>query len=427
VKRTIKMVVAAVAASAVGLASIAAVGTSAGAQGSVRGVTDTEIKVGGLMVGAIYSDAQKAAQARFDQANKNKEIPGGRKITSVGFGDDKQTADINLQEGRRLVDQERVFAVVPVITPTLQAADYFNQQKVPTVGWGIASGYCTATNKYIFGFSGCLVPDPVVYAGNTWGELVSQQLQAQGKGSAKGKAAAVVTEDSTSGKAGSEVISATAEAVGMKVVYAKSALPAPPATVSDYSPYVQDIMTSNGGQPPDAIFLTLTVQNVIGLGRALSQAGYKGIQTNAVGYAPQLTQLANGWSAFTQFATPESTAPEMKNIVSAMNAAGVTQIGQPAMAGWYAADFFVKVLKKAGKNLTPEAFQKAAAKYTYEIDGIVGPTVYPQAFKASTPCGQLATSDGTKWTVTAPFACYDLLVKKGNKYTKVPYPSGVKL
>ena len=104
----------------------------------------------------------------------------------------------------------------------------------------------------------------------------------------------------------------------MKVVYAKSAPPAPPATVTDYSPYVQDIMTSNGGQPPDVVFLTLTAQNVIGLGRGLAQAGFKGIQTNAVGYAPQLTQLANGWSAFTQFATPEATAPAMKEIVTAM-------------------------------------------------------------------------------------------------------------
>ena len=426
VKRTIKMVVALAAAAAVGLASISVVGSGAGAQGSVRGVTDSEIKVGGLMVASIYGDAQKAAEARFALAAKNKEIPGGRKIVSVGTADDKQTADIDLQEGRRLVDQERVFAVVPVITPTLQAADYFNQQKVPTVGWGIAAGYCAATNKYVFGFSGCLVPDPVVYAGNTWGELVSQQLKAQGKGDAKGKTAAVVTEDSTSGKSGSEVISATAEAVGMKVVYAKSALPAPPATVTDYSPYVQDIMTSNGGQPPDVVFLTLTAQNVIGLGRGLAQAGFKGIQTDAVGYAPQLTQLATGWSAFTQFATPESTAPAMKEIVTAMNAGGITQIGQPALAGWYAADFFVKVLKKAGKNLTPESFQKAAAKYTYEIPDIVGPTVYPAAFKASTPCGQLATSNGTAWTVTAPFACYDLLTKKGNKYVEVPYPSGVK-
>lgn len=424
-KRTLRVAVAALAVAAVTSASVASAG-SAGAQGSVRGVTATEIKVSGLGVAALYGDAAKAAQARFDLAAKKKEIPGGRKINLIGFADDKQTADINLQEGRRLVDQERVFAVVPVITPALQSAQYFNQQKVPTIGWGIAAGFCDPNNKYVFGFTGCLVPDPPVYAGNTWGELVNKQLQAQGKGGAAGKTAAVVTEDSTSGKSGQQVIQATAEAVGMKIVYGKSALPAPPATVTDFSPYVNDILTSNNGGPPDVVFLVLTFPNVSGLGRALNQAGYKGIQTNAVGYAPQLTALASGWSVFTQFATPESTAPAMREIVSAINAAGVTQIGQPALAGWFAADMFVQILKKVGKNLTPERFQKVAAKFKYQVPDVLGPTVYPAAFKASTPCGQLATSDGTKWTVTAPFGCYDLLTQKGGKWVKVPYPQGVK-
>lgn len=423
-KRTRKVVVALVAVATVAAASLAGAG-SAGAQGSVRGVTGTEIKVSGLGVANLYGDGNKAAQARFDLAAKNKEIPGGRKIVSVGFADDKQTADINTQEVRRLVDQERVFAIVPAITPMLTGT-YVNQQKVPVVGWGIAAGYCEPTNKYAFGFTGCLVANPPKYPGNTWGELVNAQLQGQGKGGAKGKTAAVVTEDSDSGKSGVVTISATAEAVGMKVVYQKTALPAPPATVSDYSPYVQDIMTSNGGQPPDVVFLVLTSQNVIGLGRALGQAGFKGLQTNAVAYDPRLVQLANGWSPFTQFATPEAPAPAMKEIVSTLQAAGVTLISQPVLAGYFAADMFVQIIKKVGKNLTPERFQKVAAKFKYSIPDVVGETVYPASFKAGAPCGQLATSDGTKYTVTAPYACYDLLTEKGGEWVTVPYPSGVK-
>lgn len=417
--------VAAVAAVAVALASVAAAGT-AGAQSSVRGVTDTEITVGGLGYAAFYESAGVAAKARFDAANKNGEIPGGRKINYIGFADDKSSADTNLSEGRRIVDQEKVFAAVPVITPFLQAGTYFNQQKVPTVGWGISSAFCDPNNKYIFGFTGCLVPNPPTYPGNTWGELINAQLK--DKGGAKGKTAAVIADNNDSGKTGVEVISATAEAVGMKVVYNQAALPAPPATVTDYSPYVQAIMTSNNGQPPDVVFLVVAQSNVIGLGRALAQANFKGIQTNAVSYAPQLTTLANGWSAFTQFATPESTSQNMASIVSALNAAGIqtSQIGQPALGGYFAADMFVKILKKVGKNLTPEKFQKAAASFKYQIPDVIGPTVYPASFKAGAPCGQLATSDGTKWSVTAPFACYDLLTKKGNKWVQVPYPSGVK-
>jgi ABC-type branched-subunit amino acid transport system substrate-binding protein len=419
------VVVAAVAAAAVAMASVAVSG-SAGAQSSVRGVTSTEIKVAGLGVANLYGDANKAAQARFDLAAKNNEIPGGRKIVSVGFADDKQTTDINTQEGRRLVDQERVFAIVPTITPVLGAAPYLNQQKVPTIGWGIAAGYCDASNKYIFGFTGCLVANPPKYPGNTWGELVNAQLQAQGKGGAKGKTAAVITEDSDSGRSGVQTISATAEAVGMNVVYSKTAIPAPPATVSDYSPYVQDIMTSANGKAPDVVFLVLTSQNVLGLGRALSQAGFNGLQTNAVAYDPRLVQIANGWSPFTQFATPEAPAPAMKQIVDTLTAAGVTLISQPVLAGYISADMFVQILKKVGKNLTPERFQKVAAKFKYEIPDVVGPTYYPASFKAGAPCGQLTTSNGTAYVVTAPYKCYDLLTEKNGKWVTVKYPSGVK-
>jgi ABC-type branched-subunit amino acid transport system substrate-binding protein len=205
-------------------------------------------------------------------------------------------------------------------------------------------------------------------------------------------------------------------------------MPAAPATVTDYSPYVQALMTSADGGQPDVIFLVVAQNNVFGLGRALKQAGYNGIQTNAVSYAPQLTTLADGWSAFTQFATPESTSSEMSDIVATLAAGGIDedQIGQPALAGYFSADMFVQILKKVGKNLTPENFQKKAAKIKYSIDNVIGPTVYPASFKAGAPCGQLATSDGTAWSVTAPFDCYDLLTKKGNKWVQVPYPKGVK-
>jgi len=426
VKRTRKAIVAAVAAATVALASVTVVGGSAGAQSSVRGVTDSEIVVGGLGYATLYSPAGDAAKARFDEANKNNELPGGRKIKYIGFTDDKSTTDVNLSEGRRLVDQEKVFAVVPVVTPFFQAGTYFNQAKVPAIGWGISPAYCEATNKYVFGFTGCLVPNPPTYPGNTWGELINKQLEP--KGGAKGKSAAVISENNDSGKSGIEVIAATAEAVGMDVVYKEASMPAAPATVTDYSPFVQALMTADDGDPPDVIFLVVAQNNVFGLGRALKQAGYAGIQTNAVSYAPQLTTLADGWSAFTQFATPESASANMTKIVSTLGAAGISkdQIGQPALAGYFAADMFVNILKKAGKNLTPETFQKTAAKFKYEIADVIGPTVYPASFKAGAPCGQLATSNGTAWSVTAPFDCYNLLTKKGNKWVEVPYPSGVK-
>ena len=133
VKHRRKVVVATIVAAALALALVPVAG-SAGAQSSQRGVTSTEIKVEGLGYTAFYGDAGKAAKARFDAANSSGEIPGGRKINYLGFKDDGSSADTNLQQGRAMVDQDGVFAAVPVITPFLQAGSYFQQQKVPTVG-----------------------------------------------------------------------------------------------------------------------------------------------------------------------------------------------------------------------------------------------------------------------------------------------------
>ncbi|MBM3658509.1 MAG: ABC transporter substrate-binding protein [Actinobacteria bacterium] len=426
-KRTSKMLVTAVAAAAVALGSLAASG-SAGAQSSARGVTDSSIKVSGLGHSAFYEEAGKAAKARFDLANKNNEIPGGRKIDYIGFTDDKANGDTNLAETRRLVTEEQVFGIVPVMSPSFQAAGAFvNQSKVPTLGWGISSAFCDSSNKYIFGFTGCLVPNPPTYPGNTWGELMNQYFKNQGVSSgAKGKTTAIIADNNDSGKTGVEVIVATAEAVGMKVVYAEAALPAPPAPVGDFAPYVQAIMTSNNGKQPDVVFLVVAPSNVYGLGPALTQAGFTGVDTNAVAYAPAFAALTKGWQAFTQFATPESTSSEMQQINQTLQAAGIQNVGQPGLAGYFAADMFVQILKKVGKDLTPEKFQAVAAKFKYQIENVVGPTYYPAGFKAGSPCGQLSESNGSTYKVTAEFGCYDLLTEKGNKWVTVPYPKGVK-
>ena len=58
-----------------------------------------------------------------------------------------------------------------------------------------------------------------------------------------------------------------------------------------------------------------------------------------------------------------------------------------AATGYYSADMFIQILKKVGPNLTPEAFQQAAANFTYSIPNVVGPTYYPAGFQTGPPCG----------------------------------------
>ena len=86
--------------------SVAVARTSRPAAVPTRGVTNDSITVGGLGYGAFYADSAVGAQARFDKANNSNEIPGGRKINFLGFRDDGSDQNKDLDEGRKLVQDD---------------------------------------------------------------------------------------------------------------------------------------------------------------------------------------------------------------------------------------------------------------------------------------------------------------------------------
>ncbi len=373
-----------------------------------RGVTATSIKVSGIC-DPNFLTSVPGAKARFDAENAKGGTNGRKYDFSGDCNNDNDDPNQDLTIGKRLVQQDGVFAVVPVLTPTLASAPFFAQQKVPFVGWGISTGFCK--NPYAFAFTGCIVPPPEIKTtGTTWGSLLDAAFKKQGVATgAKGKSVAIISEDNDSGKTGVVVETAQAKSVKMKVTYNKSSIPAPPTVVGDYSPFVTAIMTSNGGQPPDVAMVVTSFGNVLGLSKALLQAGFKGILTNAVAYDPALIAAAKGQSVFTQYDLPEDTSnPKMVQIVDDIVKAGTPadKIGQGTLAGYFSADAFIAVTKKAGKNLTPDSWAKAAAKFTYQIKGIIGPTKYPAAQTQGAPCGTLVTSTGTAYEITVPYACY---------------------
>src|SRR5205823_2637475 len=202
----------AVLAIVIATSGVALAGTSSRPAVPTRGVTNDTITVGGLGYGAFYADSAVGAQARFDKANSSNEIPGGRKINFLGFRDDGSDQNKDLDEGRKLVQDDQIFAAVPVITPFLGASDFFAQNKTPFIGWGISSGFCD--NPFGFGFTGCLTPENPKSAASTWGEMMKKTFN----GDTKGKTAAVISEDNDSGKAGAKVISASARAAVRRVV-----------------------------------------------------------------------------------------------------------------------------------------------------------------------------------------------------------------
>jgi ABC-type branched-subunit amino acid transport system substrate-binding protein len=407
----------------VGAAAGGTAGAAGSSGGSVRGVTSTSITVAGISQAEQFpgSDMETGAKAAFALVNAKGGVYG-RKINYVESADDQGSVSVDLSQVQRLVEQDQVFALVPVLDPFLdEAGPYLEAQKVPFFGWGVDHAFCD--NPYAFAFTGCIVPPPnIPTTGTTWGALLNAYFKANGSpGGSKGKTAAVISEDNATGISGAQVIEAQVKKAGFKSVYLQHTLPAPPAVVGDYTPFVQAMMTSANGQQPDAIFLVTTVNNTEKLVSALPAAGYKGVLTNAVLYDPRAVGLTKDNFEFTQFDTPvDTTNPAMNQIVANIKAVGGPNvvITQGMLSAYFSADAFVKVLQKTGKNLTPETFAAVMKNFTYQIPGVVGPTVYPEAETEGSPCGSLIGSNGTTFSIAVKYTCYQDFNYKTGKFLK---------
>ena len=134
-----------------------------------------------------------------------------------------------------------------MVSPVLaQGGTYLVQNKVPFFGWGITPSFCN--NDVGFGFSGCLVPtDKTDEVSTASAGLVEKLLGIQ---DGTGKTVALISEDSTLRHIRHQGHRGAFVADQWKVTYSKASLPAGSPT-TDFSPYAQAILTSNGGKAPD--------------------------------------------------------------------------------------------------------------------------------------------------------------------------------
>jgi ABC-type branched-subunit amino acid transport system substrate-binding protein len=396
------MLVAALVATAVGTAGA---GVKAA---TTRGITKNSITVGALVSEQVFGASVKGAQARFDRENAKGGV-FGRKIKIGTIADDKFDPTTNVQVSRQLVTSDQVFAVVPVVTVVLGAGDYFAQQKVPFYGWGISPQFCG--NQWGFGFTGCVSPTVPKYSNPFMPLAAAKALNKD----PKGLTLALQAEDTDAAKSGNATLASAAETMGMKVVYNKANIPAPPATTGDFTPFVQDIMTSNGGKAPDIVILLLaSIPSTLGLQKGLQDAGFKGPIENTQTYDTQLAAPSKGGSVYVQFGAFETadTVPGVKQMTADFTKAGVAP-SVLAAVGYFSADMFINALKKTGKNLTVEAFQKVSSKLKYNVKNTAGPTTFPKDSEAPGTCGTLVTSNGTGYDVTVPYFCAPVLKYKG--------------
>ncbi|WP_274563934.1 ABC transporter substrate-binding protein [Streptomyces spiramyceticus] len=384
--------------------------TGKGGGGSVRGVSADSIKVGGIVSmttasGYSKKDTDLGAKARYDRANAEGGV-NGRKIDYLGAEDDGQDPAKNLAAARGLVQREKVFAVAPMSSVTFSGADFLEQQKVPTFGWGTLPSFCGP--KYIYGFNGCLVPMPGGTLNQTWPEGLAKVL-----GGAKGKSVALLANDNDAGKFGIRTFTQGFSAAGYKVSYAKAVVPAT-SVPSDWSAYTKEIMRSDGGKAPDVVISVMQTPYNIGLFTTLKRGGFKGVLSDPTDYDPGLLakdatkQALDGVHVLLQFEPFESDSAGMQQFKEDIRkAAGGKDVplNMHMVTGYMSADLFLAIAEKAGKDLTVESFQKAAGSFS-DSGTLVGDRAEPKGQRESFGCGALVQLKDGKYKVSSPFKCY---------------------
>ncbi|MFE5614536.1 ABC transporter substrate-binding protein [Streptomyces sp. NPDC056470] len=378
---------------------------------SVRGVTAEAIKVGGIVSmttasGYSKKDTDLGARARYDRANAEGGI-NGRRIDYLGAEDDGQDPAKNLAAARKLVQQDKVFAVSPMSSVTFAGADFLDGQKVPTVGWGTLPSFCGP--KHIYGFNGCLVPTPGGTLNQTWPEGLAAVL-----GGARGKSVALIAGDNDAGKFGIRTFTQGFKAAGFDVPYAKAVVPAT-SMPSDWSAYTKEILRSGpGGGAPDAVVSVMQTPYNIGLFTALKRSGYKGLLSDPTDYDPGLLakdatkQALDGVHVLLQFQPFEADSPAMRQFKADIRkAAGGRDVplNMHMMTGYMSADLFLSIAEKAGEDLTVESFQRAANGFS-DTGTLVGDRAEPKGQKESFGCGALVRLQNGRYEVAVPFRCY---------------------
>ncbi|MGH4028935.1 ABC transporter substrate-binding protein [Actinomycetota bacterium Odt1-20B] len=378
--------------------------------GTSRGVTDDAIKVGGIVSmttasGYSKKDTDLGARARFARANAAGGVHG-RKIDYTGAEDDGQDPAKNLAAARKLVQRDKVFAIAPMSSVTFSGADFLQQQKVPTFGWGTIPPFCGPS--YMYGFGGCMVPMPGGTITQSWPEGLRKVLNGS-----QGRTVAILANDNDAGTFAIRTYKQSFAAAGFKVTYAKSTVPAT-SVPNDWSAYTKAILRSNGGKAPDAVVSVMQTPYNIGLFTAVKRTGYQGVLTDPTDYDPGLLSKSatkkalDGVHVLLAFQPFEQSSPAMKQFKADIRktAGKDVPLNMHMMTGYMSADLFLAIADKAGKDLTVESFQKAADGYS-DTGTMVGDRALPKGQKEAFGCGALVQLKGGRYRVSAPFKCYE--------------------
>lgn len=397
--------------SAASSTSSTAAGGGSAPKSDAPGVTDSEIRVGGVAsvtnpLGGKFGDAFGGVQAYFDMVNAQGGVDG-RKLALVSKRDDKLAN--NDAEVQGLLEQDDVFAVLPVSSLLFTGAKRLVDAGVPTFGWLVTpdfQGDAENPRSNLFGQNGSylcfdcgspMVPFAAKQAGRKRIGVLAYSAP-QSAECAKGIQAGVERYGKDAGQT---------------VAFADSSLA---YGTTDLSVQVQKMKDAK----VDMVTTCMDQQGVVTLAKELKKQGLDAIQFLPNGYDQDLLtefgDLFEGSYLYPGMAPLETRPqpPAMKEMLAQFEKSGVEPT-ENAIIGWLNADLFVTGLRKAGDDLSRQGVIDAINSIPdYNAGGLIPPVDWSTAHdqRASTGCFAYLQIKDSKFVPVwgkpgKPFVCFD--------------------
>ena len=252
--------------------------------------------------------------------------------------DDAGDTARNVTAAQQLIEQEKVFALMPESPAGDASGKYVHDQAVPAVGWQAGLAVWGTYPNY-FGFQNANVKDIQTH-------YVARPIEAVKALGAK-KIAVIGNSTGNAATFAEQNADSVNKTKGVKLVYKTTDIP--PGT-TEFGAVVDQIKQSGA----DTVYTTMAVTDGIALVNALKQAGVvPKIIVFPGGYSPSVLNIPAFDNAYfsLEFA-PLETVPEPHGIAEFKKWMATTapnaQLGQITAVGWLSAETLIAGLKAAG-------------------------------------------------------------------------------
>ncbi|MDE0215970.1 MAG: ABC transporter substrate-binding protein, partial [bacterium] len=378
---------------------------------SYRGVTDDTVRIGMLYEAAQFFGMDQGAEARFEAATKDGDLPGGRAIELVKVVDDSSNPQTNFEGARSLVENDEVFAILSTsqaLTP--QTSNYLAENQVPFTGWGFMPGYC-APNDWGLGFTGCASGFAFGVEGAVSAtsprDVWITYFESQGIDGNE-ITVGVFNADNEAGRGG-EV--QNRELWGDQMIFSDYVPTATAGGITDPTRFVNTVLENN----PDLVILSTDFPAAVALKAAIAASSYEGRVTDYLSYipgilefSPDIAQAFEGGFGVTQVPPLDPSEPAIQKLLADFGAVGYNP-GFGALIGYWSADLMVQMIAAAGEDLNTASFYQAInidGFQATQMSGGLGEVKFPADHVATPDCTGLMQVVEGEFVVAAPFICY---------------------